>query len=190
MENKTKILKLLNNINRTGVERLTAWLINNDFFDALCSTKHHLNVKGGLAEYSLNVFELLKEKNKRYKLGLSYSSIIICGLLHNVCKVNFYELVPANWDKLKEAYYKTNDKFPMGHGEKSVIIIQRFIQLTDEEACIIRWHMAAFDLSEYGKRSYYSALKLYPACLALHTADYESTVLIEDRGKNGYNKQS
>ena len=37
------------------------------------------------------------------------------------------------------------DRFPFGHGEKSVFLISRFMRLTDEEALAIRWHMGAYD---------------------------------------------
>jgi hypothetical protein len=43
------------------------------------------------------------------------------------------------------AAYKVKDKFPMGHGEKSLYLIQKFIRLSDEEALAIRWHLGAFD---------------------------------------------
>ena len=38
--------------------------------------------------------------------------------------------------------YVKKDRFPMGHGEKSVYLIARFMKLEDEEALAIRWHMA------------------------------------------------
>ncbi len=45
----------------------------------------------------------------------------------------------------KQDVWVVDDKLPIGHGEKSVYMIQKHIQLTDEEAIAIRWHMVAFD---------------------------------------------
>ena len=42
------------------------------------------------------------------------------------------------WDPVMA--YDIEDQFPAGHGEKSVILILRYIQLTDEEIMAIRWH--------------------------------------------------
>lgn len=171
---KDKILKELNKL--IGVRYRHSFILwletSTDFFIAPCSRDHHLNVKGGLAIHSWNVYTLLKEKNKRYKLGLSKDTMIICGLLHDLCKTNFY--------KGTDDGYVYDEKLPLGHGEKSVILLMRYIELTIQEMCMIRWHMSGFDISPYGKSSYYNAIKMYPACLALHTADYESTIFLEE----------
>jgi len=41
--------------------------------------------------------------------------------------------------------YKVVDQLPMGHGEKSVYIINKFMPLEDAEALAIRWHLGGFD---------------------------------------------
>lgn len=41
--------------------------------------------------------------------------------------------------------YIVEDQLPLGHGEKSLYIMQQFIKLTTDEALAIRWHMATFD---------------------------------------------
>lgn len=176
---KELILNELNKSRRGGIIHLIQWLEDSDFFYAPCSKNHHLNTPGGLAQHSWNVFKLLKEKNERYSLKLNDDTIRICGLLHDVCKIDFYKEVK---DDEGNIHYEIDDKFPIGHGEKSVIILQAFIRLTDEECCIIRWHMANFadELNEYHRDAYYKAINIYPAVLALHTADYEATVFLED----------
>ena len=78
----------------------------------------------------------------------------------------------ANW--VPTETYEIEDQFPCGHGEKSVIILQRYIWLFDEEIMAIRWHMAGFD---DGARGYAGGLQLaaamqkYPLITALHSAD-------------------
>lgn len=42
------------------------------------------------------------------------------------------------------AAYEFDDKIPLGHGEKSVILLQQFVKLSLEECLMIRWHMGAY----------------------------------------------
>ena len=60
--------------------------------------------------------------------------IAICGLLHDICKANFYAVEMRNrknekgqWEKYP--FYVVNDQLPYGHGEKSVYIISGFMKL-------------------------------------------------------------
>jgi hypothetical protein len=193
MDFKEKILGELRQVRRKLMGDFINWLEDeSDFFTAPCSVGHHLNVEGGLAEHSWNVFLLFKEKNERYKLGLSEDSVRICSLLHDVCKIHFYAKTPiynrrgAVGDAPAGYEWGYEDTFPIGHGEKSVIRLLRYIPLTDEECCIIRWHMSAFNLdlgNSYQSKAYYGATSMYPACVALHTADYEATTFLEREEK-------
>jgi hypothetical protein len=112
-------------------------------------------------------------------------SIAICGLLHDVCKANFYKPETRNrknshgkWEAYKA--YAIDDQLPFGHGEKSVYIINSFMKLTREEAMAIRWHMGAFDDAVKGGCNALSkAFSLYPLAVMLHTADLQATYLDE-----------
>lgn len=74
------------------------------------------------------------------------------------------------------------DSFPMGHGEKSVFLIQRFIKLSEPEALAIRWHMGAYDeAARGGSYSLSAAMERTPLVLALHTADM--TVTQEEKAR-------
>lgn len=90
MEVKEDILNLLGLVKREGMPALITYLKESDFFTAPCSTQFHLACEGGLAKHSLNVYDLLTEKVKRYSLGTPEDSIVICGLLHDLCKTNYY----------------------------------------------------------------------------------------------------
>lgn len=229
--NKDRILSLWARVTRPGVEELVSWLSQSDFFSAPCSKKHHLACVGGLAEHSLNVYDLLREKVERYKLEIPFEAVIICGLGHDLCKVNYYEIdegpaspkqleylrslagyakfleyqdqgVSKAWACALIEWYKTptdkrtsteppgkstswviKDQFPMGHGEKSVSILQDFIRLTEEEKLAIRWHMAAFDPATHfnypSGDAFNAAVKKYPLVALLFAADYEATQIIE-----------
>lgn len=67
-----------------------------------------------------------------------HESIAVCGLLHDLCKIDFYKQdfrnVKENGEWVRRPYYAREELFPFGHGEKSVYIISSFMRLTREEA--------------------------------------------------------
>ena len=68
------------------------------------------------------------------------------------------------------------DRFPFGHGEKSVFLIARFMRLTDEEALAIRWHMGSYDdAARGGSQTLSAAMAVSPLVYELHAADMRST---------------
>lgn len=174
-------------VKRPGVDNLIKWLETSDFFDAPCSTEFHLCIPGGLAKHSLNVFELLELKVNTFQTQTPFDTIAICGLGHDLCKANFYakEIRPRkiNGKWADVLVYVTKDQFPMGHGEKSVSILQDFMSLTDEEKLAIRWHMCAFDAGIHFNYpngfAYREAVKKSPLVTLLFTADYEASNIVE-----------
>ncbi|MCH3962670.1 MAG: HD domain-containing protein [Clostridium sp.] len=187
-EIKAKIIDLLINTNRKGIERVIKYMEDSDFFEAPASTRYHGNYKGGLAEHSLNVYEIFKKKNVEYDFGLSDDTVKITALLHDICKTNFYTVSSRNMKKegkwVKVPYYAVDDQAPFGHGEKSVIILQQFIKLGREEVIIIRWHMGGYEPSQ----NYNSISKAWNICkagVALHTADLESSYILETHFEPG-----
>ena len=71
-----------------------------------------------------------------------------------------------------------DDHFPYGHGEKSVFIIQSFMQLSAEEAMAIRWHMDAYDVTSSQMQALNAAKAKFPLIMLLHYADdYASKAL-------------
>lgn len=152
-------------INRPGASELLAWLESTDFFTAPASTKYHGARPGGLVDHSLNVFY---EMSSQVHIA-GAESRTICALLHDVCKANYYE-------PLDGGGYRVNDQFPFGHGEKSVLLISRFMTLTDVEALAIRWHMGAYDdAARGGSRTLSAALAVHPLVYELHAADMRAT---------------
>lgn len=180
---RNTILELLKKVNRAGVEDLITFLMESDFFTAPASTKYHGNHDEGLAAHSLNVFKTFERKVKGYKLIVPEESVIIAGLLHDVCKVNFYAK-EQKWRKDEnnkwESYesFGVKDEFPFGHGEKSVTILQDFIKLTDQEKMLIRWHMGAWEPQE-SRAKMSEAMDIYPEIVLLQTSDQEVSRLID-----------
>ena len=183
---KNKILDRLRSIKRDGIEDLIKYLLEEtDYFTAPASTKFHSNFDGGLAFHSDNVVELLIQKNEQYKLGLSNDTIYLTGYLHDLCKCNLYEkTMRLKKDQLTRkwigyASYEFDEKIPLGHGEKSVILLQQFVKLTLEECLMIRWHMGAYvPKDEY--RDYNKAIEMYKSVLAFSNADAEASHFLEE----------
>ena len=183
----------VNIIQRSGADKLLDWIENRtDFFDAPASTRYHLAEPGGLVKHSVHIFGRLNalcEAEDWAAKGLSKpqkESIAICGLLHDLCKANFYKTSTRNvkneatgqWEKVP--FYTVEDQFPYGHGEKSVYLIERFMRLKTEEAVAIRWHMGGFDDAVRGGSFVISAaFEKYPLALLLHLADMQATYLDE-----------
>lgn len=178
---KEKYINLLKLTNRSGIEGLIEWLESTDFFRAPASTKYHNSKPSGLLEHSLNVYEMLSNSEVKY-LDIK-DSIIIVSLLHDICKANFYIETTRNVKKdgkwYQEPYYSVDDTEPLGHGEKSVILALRYIDLSDDEIYAIRWHMGGFEPKE-NYNSVSGTFSKYPLALYLHIADLKATYLVEN----------
>lgn len=185
-------------ITRPGADKLLAWLETTDFFEAPASTRFHLSHPGGLVEHSIHVYHRLHDlfvserQNRENDPFIELSdneeeTIAICGLLHDICKANFYAVEMRNrkneqdqWEKYP--FYVVNDQLPYGHGEKSVYIISGFMKLTREEAMAIRWHMGFSDNDfKAGGFSVGNAFEKFPLALLTHMADLQATYLDEPR---------
>jgi hypothetical protein len=178
------------NIKRSGSERLLDYLMSDqsDFFTAPSSTRYHGCYEGGLVQHSINVYNCLKDylnrENTKNLYGMNYSNetIALVALLHDVCKINFYEVDYRNaknskgqWEKVP--YYKINDQMPYGHGEKSVYIVSGFMRLSREEAFAIRYHMGFSGIED--KNTIGKAFEMFPLALALNVADMEASYYLE-----------
>lgn len=142
----------LASVHRDGAEELLERLENEtDFFEAPAGAKHHGAFPGGLVIHSLNVYRRLREitirdLTPRDALGPAPISereeetVAILGLLHDVCKAGVYHIERKRRRNQEtgawEDYlgYTFRDPLPLGHGEKSLYQIARFIRLEDHEA--------------------------------------------------------
>jgi hypothetical protein len=80
--------------------------------------------------------------------------------------------------KYIESWTYADDNFPMGHGEKSVSILQDFIKLEDREKLAIRYHMSCWEDGIFNgnkSRDFNRAKELYPDVQLLQMVDYEAT---------------
>ena len=190
MTAKERFLEIYNEkITREGADKLLDFLLNgSDFFTAPASTRYHGAHEGGLVEHSLNVYDCLADMVGRLKerYGIEYpdESIAIAGLLHDICKVNFYKTSYRNvkdetgrWQSVP--YYTIEDTLPYGHGEKSAYIVSAYIRLTRDEAFAIRYHMGFSGTEDPGNVG--RALEMFPLAYATCCADMEAAFLLEGK---------
>lgn len=191
MNRKDEFIELFNTlVKRQGKDQIISYLTSAgcDFFTAPASTRFHGSYEGGLVEHSLNVYGCLKDYLDRprvkniYNISYTDESIAIVALLHDFCKINIYKQGKRNVKDDKGVWqsvptYEYNDRFPYGHGEKSVYMINNFMKLTHEEAFAIRYHMG-FSSTEDTK-NVGEAFSQFPLAFALSTADMEATYFLE-----------
>lgn len=196
MDYKSEFINLLRSTNREGVEDVIDELEELGFFCAPASTKFHLNHEGGLVEHSvnvckvgLNIRKMMLEMDDSLREDLPEDSVIIASLLHDVCKADIYKPVVKKeknkfgiWTEVP-GYDVDYTNFPLGHGEKSVIVLLRCgMQLTDDEIMAIRWHMSAWDLpfQSYDLKSNLNKAKdICPLLSLVQAADGLASSLIE-----------
>jgi len=182
--------QLLISTKRAGIEGLLKYLEEEtDFFIAPSSTKYHDARDGGLLHHSLTVYHNLVALSRTFTGDYPEESLKIIGLLHDICKANFYKISTRNVKKempggfsewVKEPYIDIDDQFPLGHGEKSTILLLRYIPLTDTEIMAIRWHMMAYDdirCSYAGNLAITNACTKFPIVVLMHIADLSASFL-------------
>lgn len=196
MNNKDRFIELLRNTGREGVNEVIDELESLGFFEAPASTRFHLNCEGGLLEHSLNVCdtalavrEVMIAKDESLRDLLPKDSVIIASLLHDTCKADIYKRVMKKrknafgvWEDVP-GYDVDYSNFPMGHGEKSVIVLLCCgLALTDDEMMAIRWHMTAWDLafqSPEMKGNLNQAKEICPLLTLIQAADGLASNMLE-----------
>lgn len=200
---KERIIKLLMAMERPGMDKLVAHMEEMGFFEAPCSTRFHLAKKGGLAEHSYNVFTiasdlgdiLMGEAGKMPKELAD--SVTICALLHDLGKAGQYgkpgyipnmlkgkptkaNPAPEPYQSLTKPYENNPELLSVDHEVRSIQIISRYIDLTEEESWAILMHNGM-----YGPFKYQIQGKETPLYLLLHMADMWASRVTEKEEKDG-----
>ncbi|MBP3664440.1 MAG: HD family phosphohydrolase [Tyzzerella sp.] len=188
---REKIKRLLLSTKRDGIISLLTWMELNGYYEAPCSTQHHLCKEGGLAEHSWNVFDTM-DKLAGTIVGEKghddlINSIIICSLLHDIGKCGRYgkRLYVENYLTKKDKKgnpirsetkpYVTNPELlNVPHEIRSVSIIEKFIDLTEDEYYAILYHNGL-----YGDLKYQISGKETELYMLLHFADMWASRVVE-----------
>lgn len=195
-ENKQRFCKILRDTGRENIDYVIEDLEALGFFEAPASARNHFNHPGGLVEHSLNVYDAaialragMIGLRPDLESQLPLDSIAIATLLHDVCKADIYRKVErarrneiGMYEKFEE-YQVDYSNFPVGHGEKSVIMLLRSgLDLEDAEILAIRWHMGAWELAPQSieqDKNYRTAQQFSPLVALVHTADTLSASMLE-----------
>ena len=189
-------------VKRPGMDKLLEYIQKSDFYKAPASTKYHLACPGGLLQHSLNVLDALRgllswrsDGNWEYRAAgkvvdtIPDDSVIMMALLHDICKTHFYGTSTRNvknettgrWEKVP--FYTVNDMMPLGHGPKSAMIIKQYTTLTSQEMYAI-WHHMGMTGDYENDTAVGKSMEMYPAVLALHTADMMASRFMEGEKEN------
>lgn len=189
-------------VQRPGMDKLLEYIQKSDFYKAPASTKYHLAAPGGLLQHSLNVLDALRgllswrsdgawEYRAAGKVvdAIPDDSVIMMALLHDICKTHFYGTSTRNqkneatgkWEKVP--FYTVNDMMPLGHGPKSAMIIKQYTTLTSQEMYAI-WHHMGMNGNYENDNAVGKSIEMYPAVLALQTADMMASRFMEGEKEN------
>lgn len=189
---KQTIVEALKRTNREGVDLLVDYLEQIGFFTAPASGANHSNGEGGLAEHSLNVMFTAEKIGVALYGGQEYNkihdSVVIVALLHDVGKCGdrgkqMYIPNVLKSGKVSEAKpWKHNKELldPDDHAVRSLEIINRFLDLTEEERHAIRFHDGLYVTANYAVKGHET-----PLYLIIHTADMWSSHIIEGGALEG-----
>lgn len=185
---KGKIVNLLMECKRMGMDELILHMDASGFFEAPCSGQYHLSREGGLAEHSLNVYNiatdmlevLVKEEDRTEEF---WDAVTITTLLHDLGKMGQFEKVnyipnmlvaratkanpnPEPYQSPKKPYITNPDLLYVDHEIRSLQIASKYIDLTEEESFAILYHNGM-----YGNLKYAFSGKETPLSLLVHFAD-------------------
>ena len=196
-QNKERFSKILLDTQRENIDYLLQDLEEDGFFEAPASAQGHGAYPGGLLEHSLNVYDAamatrqsMIELRPDIEDQLQPESIALAALLHDVCKTDFYKRIKRKkrnaigiFEEV-ETYEIHDENFPIGHGEKTEIMLLRSgIDLSEDEMCAIRWHMGPWNLSRDDEKFYRQAHRNTPLPGLIHVADTLASAIIERPGK-------
>lgn len=188
---KERIIELLTRTSRDGMDKLVEWMEENGFFEAPCSTQHHLCKEGGLAEHSLNVYDIASKLSMVFPqyFEIPFDSVVIAALLHDIGKCGqfgkryYVENYLAKKDKDGNAVRSTTKPYitnaellNVPHEIRSLSIIDRFVDLTEDEQFAILHHNGM-----YGDLKYQLNGKETPLQILIHTADMFASRLAETK---------
>jgi hypothetical protein len=118
-----------------GMRQLVMFLADeqvSDFYTAPARRTYHLPIPGGLAQHSINVYRILYKKMVTYygkdekNWPWPIETVIIVALLHDVCKIGTYQLLPVEYITDKQQW-KLNKEWGFINTDKiSMDVIKRF----------------------------------------------------------------
>lgn len=162
--NKRTIISLLRSTQREGIEDVIKYLHKSNFFNIPSSLYRHHNWRGGLAQHCLGVYQIAKTN----AAGLPPESVIIAGLLHDICKAGMLK-----YDAKREEVIHRHTHIA-GHGYRSCKLLKSVchFKLTEDERRAIRWHMGGHHAKEEEQEDL-AAARQSKLWQVIHDADHK-----------------
>ena len=181
--------------NERDLDGLIQELDKGGFFTAPCSTQYHLCKEGGLLEHSLNV--------EKIAIGLAthlgyepIGSVSLAALLHDIGKMGQFNKAnyvpnyikdgkPTKAEPLQK--YKISDNKPfetnkellyVPHEVRSIQIVSKYLDLTEEENFAILMHNALYGDLKYTYNGKETALSMI-----VHFSDLWCSRIVEVNDK-------
>ena len=194
MNVKESILDLLNSVERPGIKKVIEYLEGSSFFIDPASCNEHNAYEGGLAEHSLNVYQILERNSSLHPdLAKFKESIKIIGLLHDLCCIGIFQKVsknvtvkgPDGRNRVKEngkLLFIEKDGYdlypeaqlPYPHGTLSTMLIKKYLKLTKLEDLAIQWHQGVYDQPQHLWNTLKRAQKTHKLIFMLYSAKREA----------------
>ncbi len=154
------------------LENKTSWLT------APASTMYHLDREGGLIEHSVGVTKTLLKLKNVLAPEISDESCVIIGLFHDVGKIGLpgkpYYIKLRTPTKNGKKYIINRELATMGVATRSLMLISKYISLSEDEAQAIAYHDG-----QYIPEGRTIAHKEKALTLLLHYADYWTAHILE-----------
>ena len=157
------------------------WLHSTDFYKAPSSARYHDSFERGLMLHSLKVADKAAGlmAAQPFKTKCELSNAIFASLVHDWCKIGFYEPYMKNvkneetgvWSQEQAYRYKDDRYCCLGHGATSMYIAGKFFAFSMEVATAIRWHMGAFNICNGEDSELAQANRQYPLVHLIQFAD-------------------
>ena len=192
---KTEITQVLLNTGRDGVADLVDVMDEMGFFEAPASSGggRHSAEAGGLATHSLNVLHTAEKMSVALIGGRNIDqefrqSLALVCLLHDLGKMGDFgkklyvpNILKSGKQSDAKPWEKNKELTNIPHSIKSVIIAERWVDLTEEEEYAIMYHDGLYDRETGGM----TVIQGHETRLLmiLHWADMWSSRIIE--GSNG-----
>ena len=202
-QNKQHFIELISSlkIECANIKGLIAKLESSDFFTAPATVSSHNSFRGGLCGHLLSVYKNLKMLVEAKGLPYSDDDIIVVSLLHEMNKMNYFDIYLKNEKVYDEAgdkvdsggryYWKQSwkyavadvqDRFIYGTaGETSEYIARYYIPLTMEQSMAIMYAHGT-KVSENENSACLNVFGRYTLALMLNMADMMSSFVDEKLG--------
>ena len=176
-DQKHQIINLLKQTGRENIDKVVEWMEQHGFFKTFASIAHHNAWYGGLAAHSYEVYEEAVKLNAELEEPLPEDSVVLCALLHDLCKAGLYY-----YDKEAHATKKRPEIAAQGHGIRSLNILKSCgLPLSREEELAIWWHMGEHE-EPFDQPEVYESTKNIPLCNLIRIADHEAAAKKEPKG--------